>query len=346
MAAMQIPPPHPLLLAPVHAQFAEFRFQQAHAHPGALFLAHREGEAAALAHAAAPHHALHREPLSLASAPEISHALQALGVSHELADSSAALACEAPYVRAVLCGVVHASLALNEAAWKFSQELHQRGAEAGEGAVVPHVEGEWAAAKASALHQLETGLALYDASVKATGGAEGSGLDGHELTLAAWRAFEAFLDAKVHCREARREAWERAERLKLAHAAAVLPPAGMFAAVLKASMLQMPRHPDAASIVSQGGGGGGGGGGAGVLGVLPSGLLGGPLGDPLIHVDHCASEDLPKELDRLLVHTIRALAAVTPASPTLARVQSALASASPAAAAKGAAASPAPPQLA
>ena len=346
---MHIPPPHPLLLAPVHAQFAEFRFQQAHAHPGALFLAHREGEAAGLAHAAAPHHALHREPLSLATAPEISHALQALGVTHELAESSAALACEAPYVRAVLCGVVHAALALNEAAWKYSQELHQRGAEAGEGAVVPHVEGEWAAAKASALHELETGLALYDASARAAGGAEGSAPDGHEQALAAWRAFEAFLDAKVHCREARREAWERAERLKLAHAAAVLPPAGMFAAVLKASMLQMPRHPDAASIVSQGGGGGGGG-GADALGVPHSSLLGGPLGDPLIHVDHCASEDLPRELDALLVNTIRALAAVTPASPTLARVHIALASSSAvAAAAKGAAASPAPapqPQLA
>jgi hypothetical protein len=299
-----------------------------------------------------------RELLLSASGAEIAHALAALGVERELAGHSGALAAENRLVRVVLCGVVKAALALNEAAWTFSTELHERGdggggSSGGGSVVVADVEREWCAAKAAALRLLEEELGSFDAVTARDGG---SPLATHAHVLADWRAFEAFLDAKVHSREERRSAWERAERLKVAHARALLPPAGMLSALLAASMAVAPRHPETGDIMSQGGGppaaAAGGGAAAftstaGLLGSLQvpraaagaasgaasgaaasaDAVTGHALGDVLIHVDHCASAEVPQKLQVLLVDTIAALAAGCVHTEGVKRVSAAVAEA-------------------
>ena len=136
----------------------------------------------------------------------------------------------------------------------------------------------------------------------------GGGPRAHTLALKYWEKFVAFLDGKVHSREARREAWERAELVKEKHTLAILPPSGMLNAILKMSLRVAPRHPTTPDILSQGGGE----------------VTGKGVGDALIHTDHCVSEEVPQELQKLLTGTIEVLAGVSPASPKLVRVKDVL----------------------
>ena len=330
-------------------------------HVGALYLAHK---AFAPPQEGSLHHHLPREELVMASVQEISHALSSLGMSRVFALDTAHLACATPQAKALLVGTVKAALSLNQAAWAVSNELHERQLEE---AVVSEAEGHWAAAKAAALEQLQAELSLLvdlpvlDTTLTAS-------------VLQHWAEFEAFLDGKVHDREERRVAWERSERLRREHAAAVLPPSSMLSALLRASLMVAPRHPQQEDIVSSGGGpppvphthaqllasltaiqaapsasASASSGGAAVA-------TGAEVGDALIHVDHCASPQVPQRLQQLLYQVIHILAdTASPASPRLEAVWAHLETASQggkytppvaaAAATGGASASAAAPQL-
>jgi hypothetical protein len=332
-------------------------------HVGALYLAHK----AFAPQESSVHHHLPREELVMASVQEISHALSSLGMSRVFALDTAHLACATPQAKALLVGTVKAALSLNQAAWAVSNELHEKQLEE---AVVSEAEGHWAAAKAAALQQLQAELSLLvdlpvlDTTLTAS-------------VLKHWAEFEAFLDGKVHDREERRVAWERSERLKREHAAAVLPPSSMLSALLRASLMVAPRHPELQDIVSSGG--------APpqvphthaqllasltAIQTMPSAsasasascgggavATGAEAGDALIHVDHCASPQVPQRLQQLLYQVIHILAdAALPASPRLEAVWAHLETASQggkytppvaaaALAAGGASASAAAPQL-
>jgi hypothetical protein len=307
----------------------QFAFRQAppaalaHGGQGALYIAHH-----VLEHRdhPPPHHPPIKDPILLATPEELTHALAALGLGKDLTNPAVALVTEEPHLRSALCGVVRAALALNEDAWRVSQELHDKDMQEGAGqrSTAEVVEREWSAAKGAVLASLEEELMLFDATLEASHRELKST---HEKIRSAFASFCAFLDSKVHEREARRDAWERSERLKKEHAAAILPPHGMLAAVLRGAA---PRHPSQSAILSSGGGPEEEGGGALGMPLLSisqmaaggtSGLLSAlshpaEFGDKLIHVDHCASADLPKMLHELLSATVKAIAeGAAPGSP-------------------------------